>query len=83
MSKIFRFRIPGKPKEFIEKARKVAHKNNVVINGDSTRGSVAGSGVEGDYRVEGNTAVLTIRKKPFFAPWWLVENELNNFFSST
>ena len=82
MSKIFRFRIPWEPEGFIRKARKIARENNVVINGDSTRGNVAGSGVEGNYRVEGNTAVLTIRKKPFFAPWWLVENELNAFFSS-
>ena len=80
MSKTFRFSIPGKPEEFISKAREVARENNVAINGDSTRGSVAGSGAEGDYRVEGNTAVLTINKKPFFAPWWLVESELNNFF---
>jgi len=82
MSRTFRFQIPGNTEEFIRKARKIARENNAVIDGDSTRGSVAGSGVEGEYRIEGDTVVLTINKKPFFAPWMLVESKLNSFFSS-
>ncbi|MFH1039163.1 MAG: hypothetical protein V1789_10915 [PVC group bacterium] len=83
MSKTYRFRIPGDLEEFISKARDLARENGVTISEDSNWGSVKGAGVGGEYRLEGATAVLVIKQKPFLAPWRLVKKRAQRLFRRT
>ena len=80
MTKSYRFNIPGDPEKFIARTKKMASENSAVVKGTARKGSLSLKGVEGDYRVEGNTANLTIVKKPFYVTWGRLEKEISRFF---
>jgi hypothetical protein len=48
--------------------------------GSDTAGSYGGKGFEGTYTVRGNRVYLTITKKPFFIPDFLIESRVRKFF---
>lgn len=52
-----------------------------TFNGDVVRGSFSGSGVEGDYRVEGASIRVNLSKKPWVVSWAYVEGEIRSFFT--
>jgi len=81
MSKTFQIKFEGDAKVLIDRAKKIARDNGAYFNGDETKGSFSGSGVAGNYLVEQDTIIITIDKKPFIAPWHLVENKIRDFFS--
>lgn len=56
---------------------KAGHK----FNGDSSKGSFSGGGVEGDYQIAGNTVTVNITKKPFVAPKSLIEKKIKEYFA--
>jgi hypothetical protein len=48
--------------------------------GNEREGNYAGGGFEGTYKVRGNKVCLTITKKPFFIPDFLIESRVRKFF---
>ncbi len=82
MSKTFRVTFTGEPSELISKAKDVASSNGAYFSGDEDSGTFSGSGVSGNYVVEENTVIITVKEKPFLAPWGLVENKIRAFFNA-
>ena len=64
----------------ISNAREAAAANGADFDGDATSGTFSGMGVEGNYRVNGETIEITITDKPFFLTWDIVENQISSFF---
>jgi uncharacterized protein (DUF697 family) len=64
----------------VERAREAARKHGAEFTGDRFAGRFSGNGIEGHYKIEGQKAIVTIEKKPDFAPWPLVENAIRGFF---
>lgn len=81
MCKTFTVTIPPDDKEFLENARLSAEGMGATLDGDMTRGTFSGRGVEGNYAVEGDRVTVTITKKPALAPWPIIETIVKDFFS--
>ncbi len=80
MAKKFSVKITTSPATLLEKASKIASQKGATFKGDTASGSFEGHGVEGEYKVEGETMQVTINKKPLIAPWSLVESKVKGFF---
>ena len=81
MSKSFDVPLTGDPEALVAQAEKAARKAGAEFSGDTSAGRFAGSGVEGEYTVHGDTITVTINKKPLIAPWSLVEEKVRSFFA--
>jgi len=64
----------------VERAKGVAKKSGATFHGDRFAGMFRHSGVEGYYRVDGSTVVVTVSKRPSAIPLVLVENSIRGFF---
>ena len=80
MARSFTIKVTDSPHALVEKAKKAAQENDAMFSGDTQAGSFSGSGVEGRYEVAGDTITVTIDKKPFYAPWFVVETQVKGFF---
>jgi hypothetical protein len=80
MAKFFQFNIITEPDELFAKAKKAAEESGVTFSGDSKKGCFHGSGIAGEYALEGETAIVTITQKPFLASWSLIEAKVKEFF---
>jgi hypothetical protein len=76
MPKTFRIDSAQKPSTLVARAERAAIGNNAAFRGDETSGSFSGSGFKGTYGMDGKTVTVTIIQKPFYAPWPMVESEL-------
>ncbi len=81
MSKFLQVRLSQKPHEFLPKAQAAAQANGVQLTGDHETGRFAGRGIEGAYRIEGDTLAIHIQKKPMILPWPMIESAVKNFFA--
>ncbi len=81
MSKSFEVALNSTPETLLSKAREVAIKEGVELNGDVHSGSFSGKGLEGEFRVQDKTVLLTLKKKPKLVPWSMVEKKVKAFFS--
>jgi hypothetical protein len=80
MARSFTIKVMESPRLLVEKAQKTAQENAALFSGDTQAGNFSGSGVEGHYEVAGDTITVTIDKKPFYAPWSVVETQVKGFF---
>ena len=62
-------------------AKAAAAKSGAKFTGNKQSGKFNGSGVEGNYRVEGGSIVVTIAKRPSFASESMVELAIREFFA--
>lgn len=82
MPKIFEVPLDGKtPEMLISKAKGMISEIGGTFAGDETLGRFSGQGAEGKYTVVGRTVRITVTKKPFIAPWSMVESKIKSFFS--
>ncbi|MBS1211870.1 MAG: uncharacterized protein H6R26_486 [Proteobacteria bacterium] len=81
MSKLLQVKLSQAPNEFLPKARAAAHANGVQLTGDHENGRFAGRGIEGAYRIEGDTLAIHIQKKPMILPWPMIESAVKSFFA--
>ena len=51
---------------FLQKARKAAARYGARLTGDQQSGRFTGQGLEGEYRIDGQTLHLILSKKPVF-----------------
>jgi hypothetical protein len=79
MARAFEVKLTGSPEALVEKAKRAAAENNAAFRGDTQAGSFSGGGVEGSYRINGDVVAVTISKKPFYAPWSVVESYVREF----
>jgi hypothetical protein len=81
MSKSFEINLKIAPDELIAHAREAAHNHGIQFVGDERAGRFVGHGIEGNYRINGETLLVSIVKKPFILPWGLIESRLRSFFA--
>lgn len=82
MSHVIEVAFSGDPKVVVTKAKTTAEKYGAAFTGDHVAGTFAGNGIEGHYRFTEKVVVVTVEKKPDFAPWSMVESALRSFFES-
>ena len=81
MARSFQVKLTDSPGALVEKAKRMAAENNATFTGDAQAGSFSGSGVEGSYKITGDIVAVTISAKPFYAPWFVVESQVREFFT--
>jgi uncharacterized protein (DUF697 family) len=82
MSRVIEVAFSGDPNAVVTKARATAERHGAKFSGDHVAGTFAGNGIEGNYRFTEKIVVVTVEKKPDFAPWPLVETAIRGFFES-
>jgi uncharacterized protein (DUF697 family) len=82
MSRVIEIAFSGDPQAIVDQAKAATARHGAVFTGDHVAGTFAGNGIEGRYRFGDTVVVVTIEKKPDFAPWPLVEHAIRGFFES-
>lgn len=81
MTKILTVKLDRSAEELIAKARKAAHENGIRFSGDVETGRFVGHGIEGSYRISGDSLSIHIARKPFIMPWAFIETTLRSYFA--
>lgn len=87
MARTFKFILRGDPVQKLAGIRSAAARNMVYFQGDLKRGTFSGGisllgvdmKIKGSYRVEGDTILVTVSKKPSTMSWEQVETRLRGF----
>ncbi len=80
MSRTFKISVKQPPELLLSKAQEMALKNAVNFVADAAEGRFSGRGLEGNYRFEQDTLIVTVTKKPPFVTWAMVEKMLHRLF---
>ncbi|WP_156302411.1 hypothetical protein [Methylogaea oryzae] len=81
MSKTIHISLKQPAEQLIQQAKAAAARNGVTMEGDAAGGRFAGSGIQGQYAVAGDTLSITISKKPLIMPWAFIEQGVTAFFA--
>jgi hypothetical protein len=81
MSKSFEIKLNRDPKEFLAKARDMAHSHGVQFESNGQTGQFAGHGIEGSFLILEDTLSIQISKKPFIMPWSVIEATVRKYFA--
>ena len=65
-----------KPLSLLARAKKAAYENDAILVGDEHSGRFSHELVKGDYRMVGQTVLVTITEKHWLVPWHVVESQL-------
>jgi hypothetical protein len=60
------------------RAKRVAKENGATLAGDKESGSFSHAMVRGEYRIVGQTVIVTITDKHWLVPWPIVESRLRD-----
>jgi hypothetical protein len=82
MAQTYTFAVPAgvTADALLDKVRAAARAKNIAFAGDAASGSFKGV-AQGSYKVEGQSVVVTVEKKPGFVPWGMVESALRDLFA--
>jgi hypothetical protein len=64
------------PSSLLTRAKKAAYENGATLLGDERSGRFSHDMTKGDYRMAGQTVVVTVTEKHWLLPWPLVEAQL-------
>jgi hypothetical protein len=64
------------PTSLLARARKAARENGAILVGDERSGRFSHELVKGEYRIVGQTVMVTITDKHWLLPWPVVEVRL-------
>ena len=64
------------PSSLLARAKKAAYANGATLLGDERSGRFSHDMAKGDYRMVGQTVVVTVTEKHWLLPWPLVEAQL-------
>jgi hypothetical protein len=64
------------PTSLLERARRVAEENGATLVGDERSGRFSHDMAKGEYRMVGQTVVVTVTEKHWLLPWPVVEAQL-------
>jgi hypothetical protein len=64
------------PTSLLARARKAARENGAILVGDARSGRFSHELVKGEYRMVGQTVMVTITDKHWLLPWPVVEVRL-------
>ncbi|WP_156912841.1 hypothetical protein [Methylocaldum szegediense] len=80
MSKVVEVKLNRPAEELVAKAKEAARDKGIHFVGDEQKGQFAGNGIEGHYRINGDTLSIRISKKPLIVPWNLIEAAVRSYF---
>lgn len=81
MSHIFKVPIKKSKEQLLQDAATLLPQNGFTFVPDENGGRLSGHGFEGCIRFIGQKLEIEITKKPFIAPWSLVESKIRSFFA--
>jgi hypothetical protein len=82
MARTFRMHTTLKPSSLLARAKKAASESGATLIGDKQSGRFSHDMVRGEYRMLGQTVIITITDKHWLLPWPVVEAQLRKFTSS-
>ena len=65
-----------KPLALLARAKRAAYENGATLIGDERSGRFSHDLIRGDYRMVGQTVLVTITEKHWLVPWPVVESQL-------
>ncbi len=65
-----------RPSSLLARAKKAAYENGAALLGDERSGRFSHDMAKGEYRMVGQTVVVTIAEKHWLLPWPVVEAQL-------
>jgi hypothetical protein len=82
VARTFRMHTTLKPSSLLARAKKAASESGATLIGDKQSGRFSHDMVRGEYRMLGETVIVTITDKHWLLPWPVVEAQLRKFTSS-
>ena len=64
------------PPSLLARAKRVAKENDATLVGDMEAGRFSHDMVRGEYRMVGQTVIVTITEKQWLVPWPLIKSQL-------
>jgi hypothetical protein len=80
MARTLRIETAASPSLLLQRARRVARANGVLLLGDENSGRFSHRMLEGNYRRLGPTVIVTITHKHRLVPWSVLEGRLRGLF---
>ena len=78
MTRTFRLDTTMDPLSLLARARRVAKENDAALVGDKEAGRFSHDMVMGEYRMVGQTVIVTITDKHWLVPWPMIESQLRD-----
>src|SRR5918995_1865478 len=82
MARKFSIDTSASPSLLLERAKRTASENGVILFGNERSGSFSHKMLEGEYRRIGRTVIVTITHKHRLVPWSVLERRLRGLFGS-
>jgi hypothetical protein len=76
MARTFNLETGVSPSSLLARAKKAAFENGATLLGDERSGRFSHDMAKGEYRMVGQTVVVTVTDKHWLLPWPLVEARL-------
>ena len=76
MAKTYQLDTMVSPSSLLARARRAARENGAILVGDERSGRFSHELVKGEYRMVGQTVMVTITDKHWLLPWPVVEVRL-------
>ena len=80
MARTLRIETAASPSLLFQRARRTARANGVLLLGDENSGRFSHRMLEGNYRRQGPTVIVTITYKHSLVPWSVLERRLRGLF---
>ena len=80
MARTFRIETAASPSSLLQRARRAARANGVLLLGDENSGRFSHRMLEGNYRRQGRVVIVTITHKHRLVPWSVLEGRLRFLF---
>jgi hypothetical protein len=82
VARTFRMHTSLNPSSLQARAKKAASESGAVLIGDKQSGLFSHDMVSGEYRMAGQTVIVTITDRHWLLPWPVVEAQLRKFMGS-
>jgi hypothetical protein len=82
VARTFRMHTSLNPSSLLARAEKTATESGATLIGDKQSGRFSHDMVRGEYRMAGQTVIVTITDKHWLLPWPVVEAQLRKFIGS-
>ena len=76
MARTFNLDTKIRPSSLLARAKKAAYENVATLLGDERSGRFSHDMAKGDYRMVGQTVVVTVTEKHWLLPWPVVESRM-------
>ncbi len=76
MARTFSMKTALNPSSLLARAKKAASESDATLIGDKQSGRFSHAMLKGEYRMVGQTLIVTVTQKHWLVPWPVVESRL-------